>query len=124
MADKRQFEVIESGQMKHLRQFHDVARALTQTLEREEILRIIMDKMTGFFNPERWSMLMVDEEAQQLYYAIAVGEDAESLRGLVRVGAIHSVEVETTWIALTLDFWALIVNHETNRGAQAYPTRC
>ena len=27
-------------------------------------------------------MLMVDEEAQKLYYAIAVGEDAESLRGL------------------------------------------
>ena len=51
LADKRQFAVIESGQMKHLRVFHDVARALTQTLELEEILRIIMDKMTGFFKP-------------------------------------------------------------------------
>ena len=51
MADKRQFAVIESGQMNHLRVFHDVARALTQTLELEEILRIIMDKMAEFFKP-------------------------------------------------------------------------
>jgi diguanylate cyclase (GGDEF)-like protein len=78
----QQFAVIESKQMDHLRVFHDVARALTQTLELEDILRTIMEKMAQFFGPERWSMLMVDEEARQLYYAIAVGEDAESLRGL------------------------------------------
>ena len=83
MAGKvQQFAVIESKQMDHLRVFHDVARALTQTLELEDILRIIMEKMAQFFGPERWSMLMVDPEARQLYYAIAVGEDAESLRGL------------------------------------------
>jgi diguanylate cyclase (GGDEF)-like protein len=82
VAEKRQFAVIESGQMKHLRVFHDVARALTQTLELEEILRIIMDKMTGFFNPERWSMLMVDEQAQELYYPIAAGENDSSLKDL------------------------------------------
>ena len=82
LAEKRQFAVIESGQMKHLRVFHDVARALTQTLELEEILRIIMDKMTGFFNPERWSMLMVDEQAQELYYPIAAGENDASLKDL------------------------------------------
>ncbi|HWB33681.1 MAG TPA: sensor domain-containing diguanylate cyclase [Acidobacteriaceae bacterium] len=68
--------------MDHLRVFHEVARALTQSLELEDILTTIMDKMAQFFGPERWSMLMVDEKAQQLYYAIAVGEDAESLRGL------------------------------------------
>jgi hypothetical protein len=33
MAEKRQFAVIESRQMDHLRVFHEVARALTQTLE-------------------------------------------------------------------------------------------
>jgi diguanylate cyclase (GGDEF)-like protein len=82
LAEKRQFAVIESRQMDHLRVFHEVARALTQTLELEEILQTIMEKMAQFFGPERWSMLMVDDESQQLYYAIAVGEDAESLRGL------------------------------------------
>jgi diguanylate cyclase (GGDEF)-like protein len=83
LAEKRQqFAVIEGGQMNHLTVFHDVARALTQTLELEEILLIIMEKMTQFFTPERWSMLMVDHEAQELYYPIAAGENSESLKDL------------------------------------------
>ena len=82
MREKRQFKVIDSRQLDHLGVFHEVARALTQTLELEEILLIIMDKMAQFFGPERWSMLMVDEEAQHLSYAIAVGEDSHSLKGL------------------------------------------
>src|SRR6202008_4620300 len=79
---RRSFEVIESRQMDHLRVFHDVARALTSSLELEEILGAIMDKMAQFFGPEKWSMLMVDEKSSELYYAIAVGENAESLKGL------------------------------------------
>src|SRR5258706_4630558 len=68
--------------MDHLRVFHDVARALTSSLELEEILGAIMDKMAQFFGPERWSMLMVDDKSSELYYAIAVGENTESLKGL------------------------------------------
>ena len=68
--------------MDHLRVFHDVARTLTTSLELEEILLAIMDKMANFFGPERWSLLMVDAAAKDLYYAIAVGEDSESLKGL------------------------------------------
>jgi diguanylate cyclase (GGDEF)-like protein len=82
LKDKRQFAVIESRQMDHLRVFHDVATALTSTLELEAVLLTIMEKMAQFFGPERWSLLMVDERTQELYYAIAVGEDAESLRSL------------------------------------------
>ena len=82
MKDRRSFEVIESRQMDHLRVFHDVARALTSSLELEEILGAIMDKMAQFFGPERWSMLMVDDKSGELYYAIAVGENTESLKGL------------------------------------------
>jgi diguanylate cyclase (GGDEF)-like protein len=82
LRDRRQFEVIESRQMDHLRVFHDVARALTSSLELEEVLGAIMDKMAQFFGPERWSLLMVDEQTNELFYAIAVGENAESLKGL------------------------------------------
>jgi diguanylate cyclase (GGDEF)-like protein len=97
LKDRRQFEVIESRQMDHLRVFHDVARALTSSLELEEILSAIMNKMAQFFGPERWSMLMVDEKASQLYYAIAVGENAESLRGL----RVPMGEGVAGWVAAT-----------------------
>jgi len=97
VKEKRPFAVIESRQMDHLRVFHEVARALTQALELEEILLIIMEKMAQFFSPERWSMLMFDEQAGDLYYTIAVGENAESLRGLrVKMG-----EGVAGWVAST-----------------------
>ncbi len=95
--DRRGYEITESRQMEHLRVFHDVARALTASLELEEILGAIMNKMAGFFGPERWSMLLVDEAAQDLYYAIAVGENAESLKGL-RVPLGEGV---AGWVAAT-----------------------
>ena len=82
VKQRRQFEVIESRQMDHLRVFHDVARTLTNSLDLQVILLAIMDKMANFFGPERWSLLMVDPVAKDLYYAIAVGEDSDSLRGL------------------------------------------
>ncbi|MEO6910227.1 MAG: hypothetical protein ABI158_04805, partial [Edaphobacter sp.] len=66
VRDKRKFEVIESRQMDHLRVFHDVARSLTTSLELEEILGAIMNKMAQFFGPERWSMMMVDEASNEL----------------------------------------------------------
>jgi diguanylate cyclase (GGDEF)-like protein len=97
LKDRRQFEVIESRQMDHLRVFHDVARALTSSLELEEILGAIMDKMAQFFGPERWSMLMVDDKSGELYYAIAVGENAESLRGL----RVPMGEGVAGWVAST-----------------------
>ena len=97
MKQRRQFEVIESRQMDHLRVFHDVARTLTTSLELEEILLAIMDKMASFFGPERWSLLMVDDQAKDLYYAIAVGEDSKSLKGL-RVPLGQGV---AGWVAAT-----------------------
>src|SRR5271169_451495 len=83
--------------MDHLRVFHDVARALTSSLELEEILGAIMNKMAQFFGPERWSLLMVDDKCNELYYAIAVGENAESLKGL----RVPMGEGVAGWVAST-----------------------
>ncbi len=97
LKERRQFEVIESRQMDHLRVFHDVARSLTSSLELEEILGAIMHKMAQFFGPERWSLLMVDDAANELYYAIAVGENQESLKGL----RVPMGEGVAGWVAAT-----------------------
>src|ERR1700723_1073490 len=83
--------------MDHLRGFHDVARALTSNRELEGILGAIMDKMAQFFGPERWSMLMVDDKSSELYYAIAVGENTESLKGL----RVPMGEGVAGWVAST-----------------------
>ena len=67
-------------QMQELAIFNDVAKALTSSLNLDSILQTIMDKMAEFFRPDTWSLLMVDEQKDELYFAIAVGDAAETLK--------------------------------------------
>jgi diguanylate cyclase (GGDEF)-like protein len=60
--------------------FHDVAKALTSSLDLDSILQTIMEKMAEYFRPDTWSLLMVDEQKEELYFAIAVGAAAEALK--------------------------------------------
>ena len=92
-----ELEFAQSWQQDYTRLFHDVARALTSTLELEIVLTTVMTKMAQVFQPERWSMMLVDKERNDLYYAIAAGEDSNSLRGL-RVGMGEGV---AGWVAST-----------------------
>jgi diguanylate cyclase (GGDEF)-like protein len=62
--------------------FHDVAKALTSSLELDAILQTIMDNIAKFFKPDTWSLLMVDEQKEELYFAIAVGPASETLKTL------------------------------------------
>jgi diguanylate cyclase (GGDEF)-like protein len=57
--------------------FHNVARALTSSLDRDSILHAIMQQMARFFKPETWFLLLVDEAHNDLYYAVAVGHTAK-----------------------------------------------
>src|SRR5258708_16028508 len=67
--------------------FHDVAKALTSSLDLDSILQRMMEKMAEYFRPDTWSLLMVDEEKDELYFAIAVGAAAEVLsKARLKVG--------------------------------------
>ena len=67
-------------QSQELTIFHDVAKTLTSSLDLDSILQTIMEKMAEYFRPDTWSLLMVDEEHDELYFAIAVGDKAEVLK--------------------------------------------
>jgi diguanylate cyclase (GGDEF)-like protein len=74
-------------QMQELSIFHDVAKALTSSLNLDSILQTIMDKMAEYFRPDTWSLLMVDEGKDELYFAIAVGDASETLKSIrLKVG--------------------------------------
>ncbi len=67
--------------------FHQVARSLTSSFDLDTILRTIMEHMERFVEAELWTLLMLDEASQELYYAIAAGREETSLRGLrVKMG--------------------------------------
>src|SRR6184192_946254 len=74
-------------QMQELSIFHDVAKALTSSLDLDSILQTIMEKMAEYFRPDTWSLLMVDDNQEELYFAIAIGTASEALKNVrLRVG--------------------------------------
>lgn len=67
--------------------FHQVARSLTSSFDLDTILRTIIEHMERFIEAELWTLLMLDEERQELYYAITAGEEDATLHNLrVKVG--------------------------------------
>lgn len=57
-----------------------VAKTLTSTLEIKEVLSKIMDIIAEVFEPEDWSLLMLDEEREELYFEVTVGRAAGKLK--------------------------------------------
>jgi diguanylate cyclase (GGDEF)-like protein len=83
----RATEADHNRQSQELTIFHDVAKALTSSLDLDSILQTIMEKMAEYFRPDTWSLLMVDQEREELYFAIAVGTASEALKNLrLKVG--------------------------------------
>jgi diguanylate cyclase (GGDEF)-like protein len=67
--------------------FHQLARSLNSSFDLDTILRTILEHMERFIEAELWTLLMLDEERQELYYAIAAGGEEAALRDLrVKVG--------------------------------------
>src|SRR5579863_251033 len=67
--------------------FHQLARSLTSSFDLDMILRTIIDHMERFIDADLWTLLMLDEERHELYYAIAAGGEEAALRDLrVKVG--------------------------------------
>ena len=67
--------------------FHQIARSLTSSFDLDTILRTIMEHMERFIEADLWTLLMLDEASQELYYAITAGGEEASLRDLrVKVG--------------------------------------
>jgi diguanylate cyclase (GGDEF)-like protein len=79
--------VVSRGPLDDLLVFHELARALTSTLDLASILRTILESMERFIDAELWALLMVDPERQELYYASADGgEDPRFADMRVKMG--------------------------------------
>ncbi len=67
--------------------FHKLAQSLNSSFDLDTILRTILEHMERLLQTELWTLLMVDEERQDLYYALAAGGEEEALHDLrVKVG--------------------------------------
>ncbi|MFZ0736857.1 MAG: sensor domain-containing diguanylate cyclase [Candidatus Acidiferrales bacterium] len=60
--------------------FHELGKALTSSLQLDQVLRTIMEKINEVLRPDTWSLLLMDQEKNELYFQIATGVGAEALR--------------------------------------------
>jgi diguanylate cyclase (GGDEF)-like protein len=99
----RPLEPIDSRHLESLRIFHEVARSLTANLEIDAVLRNIMEKMEEFFGPDHWSLLLVDQEKNELYYALTARSDTPVPAGLrIPIGEGLAGHVAATGNALVV----------------------
>src|SRR6202790_1043611 len=67
--------------------FHELGKALTSSLQLDQVLRTIMEKIDEFLHPDTWSMLLVDEVKQELYFELAIGKNAHGLKDVrIKIG--------------------------------------
>jgi diguanylate cyclase (GGDEF)-like protein len=59
---------------------HDIAKALTSTLQLDQVLKTIMEKVNELMSPDTWSLLLVDEKTNELYFQVATGAAADKLK--------------------------------------------
>src|SRR6202789_2967505 len=67
--------------------FHELGKALTSSLQLDQVLRTIMEKINEVLRPDTWSLLLMDQDKNELYFQIATGKGAESLKDVrIKVG--------------------------------------
>ena len=60
--------------------FQELGKALTSSLQLDQVLSTIMEKIDEFLRPDNWSLLLLDEAKQELYFELAIGKASQSLK--------------------------------------------
>jgi diguanylate cyclase (GGDEF)-like protein len=75
----------------------DIVKTANSILEPKKVIELIMGKIQQLVPSEAWSMLMVDEEKQELTFELALGEKAKDMSAFrVKIG-----EGVAGWVAQT-----------------------
>jgi diguanylate cyclase (GGDEF)-like protein len=67
--------------------FHQLTRSLTSSFDLDTILRTIIEQMERIIEAELWTLLILEDASQELYYANVAGGEQAAFTGLrVKVG--------------------------------------
>ncbi len=65
---------------KILKSVYEIGKLITSTLDSEKVLQLITEKVGEVLSAENWSLLLVDEEKQELYFGIVVGSCSDKIK--------------------------------------------
>src|SRR6202162_3417806 len=88
-AERRRIPAVPSEQREkgEVAVFQELGKALTSSLQLDQVLRTIMEKIDEFLRPDNWSLLLLDEAKQELYFELAVGKASQALKDVrIKIG--------------------------------------
>jgi diguanylate cyclase (GGDEF)-like protein len=79
--------LVETAEGNEVAVFHELGKALTSSLQLDQVLRTIMEKITEVLRPATWSLLLMDTSKNELYFQIATGKGSDALKDIrIKVG--------------------------------------
>ena len=60
----------------------ELGKAVTSTLDREEILQIILNRLSQLIRAQNWTLYLLDQEKQELQFEVVVGLEGKDLKGM------------------------------------------
>src|SRR5579862_2419599 len=112
--ERRRSSRMEMPEGSELSVFHELGKALTSSLQLEQVLSTIMEKINEVLRPDTWSLLLMDESKQELYFQIATGVGAEALRD-VRIKLGQGI---AGWVAQSGE---TIIVPDTSKDSRFFP---
>ncbi len=72
----------DTGQMNRLLACIEFSKALVRVYDMETLLTEILERIKTIISARNWSLLLLDPQTQELYFAVVVGVDLERLKGI------------------------------------------
>jgi diguanylate cyclase (GGDEF)-like protein len=72
----------DAGQLDRLLTCIEFSKALVSAVDMETLLTAVLERIEALIPARNWSLLLVDRQTRELYFAVVVGVDPEKLKGL------------------------------------------
>jgi diguanylate cyclase (GGDEF)-like protein len=72
----------DAGQLERLLTCIEFSKALISAYDMETLLTAVLERIQVLIPADNWSLLLVDRQNQELYFAVVVGVDPERLKGI------------------------------------------
>lgn len=72
----------DAGQLERLLTCIEFSKALVSAVDMETLLTAVLERIKALIPARNWSLLLVDRQTGELYFAVAVGVDPDSLKGI------------------------------------------
>lgn len=70
------------GQLERLLSCIEFSKVLVSSYDMETLLTVVLERIKTLIPARNWSLLLVDRQAQELYFAVVVGVDPDKMKGI------------------------------------------